>query len=351
VDDAFAKRLGLESGGLESQGMLTAALEDRSGEVLHPKTSSPTRSYWLRLIFKLAVSVLAVTAIVMTVDVSAALRRMSGQDPRLLVAAALVMIVQIGIGGLRWHVILRKLGAPAKVTESLRLFYIGVFFNTWLWGSGGDVLRVWLSYRSRVAASTAISSVILDRVAAVAGVALLVIVTAPVFAVRTGSNVAAIIPAGLAVAGIFGIAVAAHLHRLPIDWQSSRLLRGFQVLSSATKTIFMHPSAALPALGLAVLTQIFMAVPAYVVASSLGIGLTFLDCLVFMQPIALISAIPISIGGWGVRETAMIGLFSLIGIPASATLSMSVQLGLLSTVVALPGAVFWLLLKYRPADR
>jgi len=66
-----------------------------------------------------------------------------------------------------------------------------------------------------------------------------------------------------------------------------------------------------------------------------------------MQPVALVANLPISVGGWGVRETAMIALFGLIGVPASATLVLSIQLGLLSLIVALPGGLLWLALKSR----
>jgi hypothetical protein len=36
---------------------------------------------------------------------------------------------------------------------------------------------------------------------------------------------------------------------------------------------------------------------------------------------------------------------ALVGVPASAALALSVQLGLLSMVAALPGLAFWLRLK------
>jgi uncharacterized membrane protein YbhN (UPF0104 family) len=76
--------------------------------------------------------------------------------------------------------------------------------------------------------------------------------------------------------------------------------------------------------------------------------LSFFDCLVLMQPVALITALPISIGGWGAREAAMVGLLGLVGVPASAAFVLSVQVGILTTLVALPGGVLWLLLKERP---
>jgi hypothetical protein len=58
-----------------------------------------------------------------------------------------------------------------------------------------------------------------------------------------------------------------------------------------------------------------------------------------MQPVALVANLPISIGGWGVRETAVILLFGYIGVTANAALMLSLQLGVLSLLVALPGGI------------
>jgi hypothetical protein len=82
-------------------------------------------------------------------------------------------------------------------------------------------------------------------------------------------------------------------------------------------------------------------------AASLGIKVSLLDCIVLMQPVALLASLPISVGGWGVRETAVVLLFGLIGVPSSAALVLSLQLGLLALFVVLPGGILWLLLQIK----
>ena len=81
--------------------------------------------------------------------------------------------------------------------------------------------------------------------------------------------------------------------------------------------------------------------------ASLGIKVTLLDCMVLMQPVALLANLPISVGGWGVRETAVVLLFGLIGVPSSAALVLSLQLGLLALLVVFPGGILWLLLRLK----
>jgi len=60
-----------------------------------------------------------------------------------------------------------------------------------------------------------------------------------------------------------------------------------------------------------------------------------------VPPALVLTVIPISIAGWGVREGALVGLFSLIGADRTIVLMMSVVYGILLILVSLPGlAVF-----------
>jgi glycosyltransferase 2 family protein len=312
----------------------------------YPDQPPSRQSSWGFTFLKIGLSALAVGLVLHTVDLSAAWGRMAGQDVGYLLAAAGAMMLQICVGGLRWHVILKRLQAPARVLTSLQLFYISAFFNVCLWGAvGGDVVRGWLSYRGKVSARTSINSIVLDRVAALAGVALLVLITAPYWATKFENRTLALLPAGVAAAGLLGIVVLAQFERLPQSWRHLRPMRLVQSLGEATQTIFLRPAAAVPTLLLAITAQALMALSAYFLAQSLSIGLSLIDCLVLMQPVALLTSLPISVGGWGVRETAMIGILGLVGVHSTAALALSVELGLLAMVISAPGLIFWFVLK------
>jgi len=168
-------------------------------------------------------------------------------------------------------------------------------------------------------------------------------VTAPAFIRDTQQYHLAFWLCSVAACLFFGIVVAALVHRLPIDWRRFKLLRAIHLLSTATDTIFLRVKTALPVLSAAVVGQTALAFAVYLISCGLNVDLSLIDCVILMQPIALAVALPISVGGWGVRETAMIGLLGLVGVSSSAALSLSVQLGLLTIVATLPGAAFWLL--------
>jgi hypothetical protein len=195
----------------------------------------------------------------------------------------------------------------------------------------------------------AVNSVVLDRIAAVAGVSILTIVTAPTYLSRVGNSWPVYVPIAVAFAALVAIAVIAQLERLPERWLQKRSVRFLHSLGHSVRLVFLNLRGAIPVLGFSIAAQIALGAATYAVAKSIDIDVTAVDCIILMQPVALLASLPISIGGWGVRESAVIVMFGFIGVPASAALILSVQLGLLLLLVVLPGGIVWLLLK--PKDR
>ena len=62
-------------------------------------------------------------------------------------------------------------------------------------------------------------------------------------------------------------------------------------------------------------------------AQSIGVAVTVLDCLVLMPPVILITTIPISIAGWGVRESAMVAIFGFISVVQEDAIALSLLFG------------------------
>jgi len=78
-------------------------------------------------------------------------------------------------------------------------------------------------------------------------------------------------------------------------------------------------------------------------AQASGAQLDLLVCLTLAPPVLLLATLPVSFGGWGVREAALIGLLAPFGIAADQALGISIALGLLVMAAGLPGGVLWLM--------
>ena len=73
----------------------------------------------------------------------------------------------------------------------------------------------------------------------------------------------------------------------------------------------------------------------------------FVHALFLILPVMLIATIPISIAGWGVRESAMVLAFSYAGLAESDGLIVSILFGVVNLAVGAIGGVVWVASGYR----
>lgn len=82
---------------------------------------------------------------------------------------------------------------------------------------------------------------------------------------------------------------------------------------------------------------------AWAVVRSIAAPATFAEVFLLIPPIMLITMLPISIAGWGVRETAMMVAFGYAGLPAADGLVVSLLFGAVSFAVGAIGGLVWVL--------
>ena len=73
----------------------------------------------------------------------------------------------------------------------------------------------------------------------------------------------------------------------------------------------------------------------------------FVQILFLVLPVMLIATIPVSIAGWGLRESSMVLAFSYAGLVQSDGLVISVLFGLVNLAVGVIGSIFWVASGYR----
>jgi hypothetical protein len=80
----------------------------------------------------------------------------------------------------------------------------------------------------------------------------------------------------------------------------------------------------------------------YIVAQGLDISVGLIECIVLTPPISLLTVLPISLAGWGVREAGMVTALAFAGVASHDALIVSILFGLLLMAISIPGGVFWL---------
>lgn len=299
---------------------------------------------WLPWLVKGGISFGLIAWVLSKIDLASAWDQALGIDPAMATLAVVLMLAQVALGAVRWAMVLRALEAGFAWARTLAVYYIGIFFSIVLPGAvGGDAVRMWFSRRAGLSLATSVNSVMLERAMTVFGLVLLVCLTQPILLDRLPDLPGAwVFPVLLAVS-VLGILVLATLDKLPQSLHRWRLVRGLVLLAADTRKLFFHPGWSLSTLVVALAGHVNLSMAVYVLAAGLGLDVHALDCLVLVPPVILIMTLPISIAGWGVRETAMVTAFGFVGIPDHSALVLSVLFGIVTMVTALPGGLVFLL--------
>ena len=247
----------------------------------------------------------------------------------------------ICIGAVRWQLILRSLGQRLPLGAVSRWTYVGVFSNQVLPATvGGDGLRVWLACRAGADVKRALNSVVLDRVAMLLCLAALLVASLPRLQslIPEGqlSRLGALIVCG-AVAGLIAMMTA---DKLPAGMLRWRVMRWLSSLARDARTFFFSARFGATVMLLSLLSVINIMVSLWLFALAFGGRGDALGILMLLPPVIAASTLPISIGGWGTRELAMIAVMGSIGMASETAALSSIWLGLASIVTTMPGALF-----------
>ena len=150
--------------------------------------------------------------------------------------------------------------------------------------------------------------------------------------------------------GVASVATVAILLFARFGWRNSALERWrfFEKLMSASKGFraLLVPSSAAAGAWVAALVQHLLRVGVLAaLATALGLGIPVSTLFALTPAALLVAMVPMSIGGWGVRELTFVYFLGTAGVSAEAALSLSVAFGLLRIFLGAIGGATWALLN------
>ena len=262
-----------------------------------------------------------------------------------ILLAVLVTIVQVFFGALRWREITDRCDAPLGTMKAFRFNMIGTFFNQTLPSAiGGDAMRLWLVGRTGAGWRAATYSVLVDRAVGLIALAVIVVCSLPwsfdLIGDPKGRTALVLIDLAAISAGVgFLIFGALSWHWLK-SWWPTRHIHACAVI--ANRVLFSKTAGPRVAV-LSLLIHVLAVVIAWCVVRAIGADASFHQLFLLIPPIMLITMLPISIAGWGVREATMTVAFGYAGLaPADGTV-ISLLFGATSFVVGAIGGIVWIL--------
>ena len=255
-----------------------------------------------------------------------------------------VTFLQIFVGVLRWREISAECGAPIETKQAMRFNVIGTFFNQTLPSAiGGDAVRLWLVARSGAGWRAATYSIFVARAIGLIALAIIIVASLPwSYRLITDPNgrSALLLIDFAALAGGLGFLVLGMLQWPWLKrWWGTHHLHACAVI--ANRVIFSWDRGPKIA-ALSLLVHVLAVVVAWCVVQSIAAPVLFGQIFQLVPPVMLITLLPISIAGWGVREATMGLAFGYAGLMTNEGVNVSLLFGAVSFIVGAFGGLVWI---------
>ncbi len=251
-----------------------------------------------------------------------------------LAAVGVYFVAQL-ISALRWQLLARPLGFHESFRQFTGIYFIGMYFNLLLpTAVGGDVVRAWCLDGKSHRRMAAFLSVLVDRLS---GLFVLVLVAC------AGVVLSSIpIPGWIALsvwasAGLFVVAVLT----VPILARLFRHAAPLRRLADALRYYWRHPRVLLWTTGISVGVQLANVILVWLVGLALGLGIPLTYYAVFVPLVTLLTLLPISVNGMGIREGSSVLFLAPMGVGEGTALCLAVLWFFALTAVSLCGGMVY----------
>lgn len=297
--------------------------------------------FWLRL----AVGLGLLVAIFLVVDRDALGAIFAQTSPGLLLLALGLFVLERVVAAVRWRMLIAGLGEAPPLSRFISLIFSATFLAFFLPGGvGGEIFRIYGLTRGKIDLSRALASVFVERVLALVALGMLILwglANAPFSPPSAVLNavILSFLAIGFATALIFSPGVRRLTDRALAAPRLAKLRAGLEKLYASFDVFLARPGLLALGLVFAIGFQLLRVVAVWVAALALGLDLPF-ALFVYTVPIVnLVTQIPISIGGLGVREATYAALFGLAGIAIETAVALSLLTYGLSILAVCPGAI------------
>lgn len=270
-------------------------------------------------------------------------------QPAWIVAGMAIYLVSLSVSALRWRAILRSLERPVPLLLLVNLNWVGAFFNQVLPGAvSGDAVRALYSRRHTCSLPLAAAAVFGERLL---GLGMLLALALFTFLIL-GEPQAGIPSLGpllsfLALGYLAGMGALLKLPFARLTGRTAFVRDKLQELRQALGSVFHRGPNFFWVLILSLLIQILSVVMFWSVSRALALHLDQVALWVIWPVVSLLTVLPISFGGWGLREGLMVFYLTHSGFPVEQVLALSILAGLIVMLASLPGGLVWALLGER----
>lgn len=226
-----------------------------------------------------------------------------------------LFVLMIFLTSLRWGLLLKR---SIGVLRTFRLQLLGTFFNTFLPGMfGGDAVRIYYLYKKGGMGAEAVASVFMDRYLGYAALMLMGLMAYPLgLPYFSGTWIAWILPA-IVLAFAMGSLTVFRIEAGGRRFSFMARIYGYFRTYHRSRDVMAKAIV----IGLGVHTA--SALMVYVLSRGMGQSIPLLSLMVFIPIVSTLAALPLSMGGIGIREGAMVLLLASQGVDQTQATALS----------------------------
>ncbi len=301
----------------------------------------------ISIVLKIVITVLLLVYLFGNVDVNILRNNLLKFSANSLIFVLTCLTLQIFLSTYRLKLILNTLNVEFGYSELLRINYIGHFFSQTLPATvGGDAVRVWHVKNNNIGWLDSVCGVFYDRYIGLVSLFFIMAVFLIFLAEIVNDQLLFNSIVFLTLLGLGSILVIIWIDRFAFyfDTNNSFLHKINRIIAHGT-SILINNLVSFKALVVSVIIHMTGILAVYILSQDLGLNVSYVHFLIFMPFVFLFSSIPISIAGWGTRESAMVYSLGYMNIDSAESLVLSMMFGILIMISGLPGCVLMNLAK------
>lgn len=293
----------------------------------------------IKLLFRIVVTLSIFIVILRSIDIDQVWKTLSQVRLELLLAALLAQFGSTSLSAYRWQLVMHNLDFGQPFSFYWRSYFKASFFNQGLPTSiGGDAFKVLDVAGQGFRKRDALYGIMLDRVTGLAALMWLNL-AAYLFNPDLLPDPIYRLTLLLVVSSLVGFVAVSSMRYLP-SFDAHPQLRIVRTLSERLHQAFLNHRILL--IGSSVLIPVLAILSFFTTGLALGLHYGLTTYFIIVPPAIFLTIIPVSLAGWGIREGALVALFSLIGADKATILTLSILYGLMQIVVSLPGFIIYL---------
>ncbi|KPK36342.1 MAG: hypothetical protein AMK70_02625 [Nitrospira bacterium SG8_35_1] len=304
----------------------------------------------LRFLLKILVGILILCLLVTKFPANEIYHKFSSISIGWYFLSVLIIVPFCFIKYLRWRCLLQGMGIQVPLWGLFVIYLKGIFLGSVTPGRVGELSRAWFLKDRENDLYKGLTSVFLDRLLDVAVLFLFTVAGTFIYKGILGPDITNILIKSFAIS----TAVILILYMLckhgksravissSLSWMVSRKI--YDTLRSALKSAAdLSPKVLFTTVVLSLLSHLLWGIIGYVLLVSLGAKDSFLWLLWGMSIVAIISNLPVSYMGIGIRESAFAFFFASNNHPGSLGLSFGLLVSALWLWIGLLGFAVWII--------